>query len=236
MATRLFSDLLSGGGQRYYYDLEGSPGVVSPGVGAITLNGHEPQYPGIAFRTPATLTLILNGQLVNQDVPLRPAQAALAFTNSTVGLGTVRLIQPTLPSPVENPDNDFVPTLIQIFHKEPAVGVATLIGLPPSVTEGGDIGTRSPATAALSLIGYPYLRTIPPPVDGEIAPLILEGLVPEVITTLLIEPGIGAMLFGTQPATPEGEDPPPPEPPPPPTVDTGFVWIDDAPSPPLLWS
>jgi hypothetical protein len=235
MAIRLFSDLLSGGGQRYFYDLEGSPGVVAPGVGSITLNGQEVQYPGIAFRTPATLTLTLNGRQVNPDVALQPATAALSFTNSVVGLQTIRLVAPTLPSPVENPDNVFVPTLIQIFHREPAVGVVIMSGLAPSLSEGGNIGFRSPATADLLLIGYQYLRNIPP-VDGQATPLTLAGLEPGLITELLVTPGVGAMYFGTQSAFPDGEDPPPATPPPPPTVDKGFVWIDDDPAPPLTWS
>lgn len=219
MAIRLFSDLLSGAGQRYYYDLEGSPGVIAPGVATLTLSGREPQYPGTVFRTPATVTLILNGRLVNQDVPLRPGQAALAFTNSTVGLQTIRHITLTLPSPVENPDNVFVPTLIQVFHKEPQVGSVAVVGLQPSLSEGGDIGTRSPATATLSLIGYQYLRSIPP-VDGQAVPMTLEGLQPTIVATLLIEPEIGALTLT------------PPEV----VIDPGFVWIDDDPSPPLQWS
>jgi hypothetical protein len=227
MAIRLFSDLLSGAGQRYYYDLEGSPGVIAPGVATLTLSGREPQYPGTVFRTPATVTLILNGRLVNQDVPLRPGQAALAFANSTVGLQTIRHITLTLPSPVENPDNVFVPTLIQVFHKEPQVGSVTIAGLQPSLTEGGDIGTRSPTTAALSLIGYPYLRSIPP-VDGQAAPMVMVGLEPTLVTELILEPGIAALAFTPPNPTGEGSNPV--------QVDKGFVWIDDDPSPPLQWS
>lgn len=219
MAIRLFSDLLSGAGQRFFYDLEGSPGVISPGVATLTLSGQQPQYPGTVFRTPATLTLTLNGRQVNPDAPLRPAQAALAFANSVVGLQTIRLVQPTLPSPVENPDNVFVPTLIQVFHKEPGLGLVQVLGLQPSVSEGGDIGFRSPGVAALTLIGYPYLRSIPP-VDGQAQPMVLGGLQPTLTTTLVIEPEPGLLSFLTLDVI----------------TDKGFVWIDDAPSPPITWS
>jgi hypothetical protein len=235
MATRLFSDLLSGSGRRYFYDLDSAPGVCTPGVGTLTLNGQEPQYPGIAFRTPATLTLTLNGRSVNPDFILTPAPAALAFSSSVVGLQTVRLIQPTLPSPVESPDNDFVPTLIQIFHREPITGVITLGGFSHSLSEGGNIGFRSPDTAALSLLGYQYLRSIPP-VDGQATAMFIEGREPTLVTELLVEPLVGVMGLGTQTASPEGENPVPPIPPPPPVVDKGFVWLDDDPSPPLQWT
>lgn len=219
MATRLFSDLLSGSNRRYYFDLDSTPGIVAPGVGALTLSGLDPQYPGVAFRTPTQATLTLNGGAVNQGHPLSPAQAALAFSNSAVGLQTVRLIVPTLASPVENPDNDFVPTLIQIFHREPITAVITLQGNAHSLTEGGDIGFRTPGVAALSLLGYQYLRNIPP-VDGQAQAMILEGLQPALTTELLLEPGVASLSFT----------------PPSPGVEKGFLWIDDDPSPPLTWT
>lgn len=219
MGNRLFSDLQSGGGQRYFFDLDSTPGIITPGVGALSLVGREPQYPGTVFRTPATLILSLDGRSPNPDVSLRPAQAALAFNNSTVGLQTVRLIQPTLASPVESPDNDFVPTLIQIFHRQPITGVITLSGFNHSLSEGGNIGFRSPATAALSLIGYPYLRSIPP-VDGQSISMIMEGLQPTLTTTLLIEPEPATLSFTSAP----------------PSIDKGFIWIDDNPAPPLQWT
>jgi hypothetical protein len=220
MATRLFSDLLSGAGQRYFFDLDSTPGICSPGVGSITLGGYEPQYPGLAFRTPATLTLTINGRTPNQGIPLSPAQAALSFSNSVVGLQIIRLITPTLASPVESPDNVFVPTLIQVFHREPPVGVMILSGLQPSLSEGGDIGFKSPGVATLSLIGYPYLRSIPP-VDGQATPLGIAGLEPTLVTETLIEPGVAALTFT---ASALG------------SVDKGFVWIDDDPAPPLTWT
>ena len=219
MTTRLFSDLLSGSGRRYYFDLDSSPGVLTPGPATLTFNGYDPQYPGIAFRTPATLVMTLNGLSIAPEVRLTPAPAALSFANSAVTIRLERTITPSLAPPIENPPAPFAPTIIYVNTITPAPAALRLNGFNHSLSEGGNIGFRSPPTAALSLIGYQYLRSIPP-VDGQAAPMTLEGLQPTLVATLVLEPVTATIPMEART----------------PVADKGFIWIDDSPSPPLTWT
>lgn len=225
MGNRLWSDLQDSAARRYWFDLDSTPGICQPGVGSIQLLGQEPQYPGTVFRTPATAALQLQGILVGNDVPLRPAQAALSFTNSVVGLQTIRLISPSLESPVESPDVSFAPTILFINTITPAPAALALIGYNHSLSEGGDIGFAFPPTAQLTLFGYQYTRVIPPAppeegVDGQLGTATLIGLAPELVTSLTIEPEVGALSMGELSQR----------------VERGFIWLDDDPAPPLLWT
>lgn len=217
--VRLYSDIQDGASRRYFYDLDSTPGILQPGAATLTIGGHDPQYPGTVFRTPATVTLTLFGRAIGPSGSiLTPASAALAFTNSAVGLLAERTIQLTLASPLESPPDPFVPNLITQMSVQPAPAVLPIIGFNHSLSEGGNIGFLNPPTAALTLFGYQYLRTIPP-VDGQATTMVIEGRAPGLITTLIIEPGVAALSM-PQLLT---------------HVDPGFVWIDDDPAPPLTW-
>lgn len=227
MGNRLWSDIQDSAGRRYWYDLDSSPGVCTPGVGSIQLQGLQPQYPGTVFRTPLTATITLSGQQINASVAfLSPGIGAAAFANTAIGqLGLILLISPTLTSPVENPDANFAPTILFINTITPTPALLTTQGRNHSLTEGGDIGFVSPPKADLTLFGYQYTRIIPPAppeegIDGQIGTATLHGLAPSLTTSLIIEPEVGALVMGEISQR----------------VDRGFIWLDDDPAPPLSWT
>jgi hypothetical protein len=223
--VRLYSDLRDGAARRYFYDLDSTPGILQPGAATLTIGGHDPQYPGTIFRTPATITLTLFGRAIGPSGSiLSPATAALVFSNSTVGLRTERTIQLTLPSPVEDPPAPFAPTILYINTITPAPAALTLNGFSHSLSEGGNIGFARPEQAALTLFGYQYTRVIPPPpgenLDGVVGTAFMQGLEPSLLTEIAISP-VTASLALTQLA---------------PHADRGFLWIDDDPAPQLQWA
>lgn len=225
MANRLFSDLRDSAGRRYFYDLDSAPGVCLPGAATLSLSGHEVQYPGTVFRTPTPALLTLSGPAVGPSgTILSPATAALALSNSVIGLVTSLTIALTLPPPIENPPADFAPTILFINTITPAPAALSLVGYVNSLSEGGDIGFLSPPTAALSLFGYQYTRIIPPPpgegLDGVQGTLFIAGTQPTVVTELVVSPTAGSLVVS--PVTAH--------------VDPGFVWVDDAPAPQIQWA
>jgi hypothetical protein len=226
MGNRLWSDIQDSAARRYWFDLDSSPGVCMPGVGYVSLNGGQPQYPGTVFRTPATLILTFNGQSISQGIPLVPTTGALNIANSAVGqLGLQLLISPVLPPADENPPTPLTPTIIYVNTITPSPATLTLIGYNHSLSEGGNIGFLSPPKADLSLFGYQYTRVIPPAppedgVDGQLGTATLTGLSPTLELVLVIEPEVGVLAMGSAAQR----------------LDRGFIWIDDDPAPPLTWS
>lgn len=225
MATRLFSDLQDSAGRRYYFDLDSSPGVCQPGVGSLSIIGRDATYPGTVFRTPTPATLTLNGLAIEPSGSrLTPGAAALAFSNSVIGLLTIRTITLTLASPVESPPASFAPTILFINTITPAPAALTFIGYDHSLSEGGNIGFVRPAPADLTLFGYQYTRIIPPPpgegLDGVVGTAFMEGLAPTLETELVISPLSASLVVS--PLVPH--------------TDPGFIWIDDDPAPAIQWT
>jgi hypothetical protein len=217
MAQRLWSDIKDGSNRRYWYDLDGSPGVLTPGVATLTISGGEPQYPGSVFRNPAQITLTVNGLQPRLDVPLIPAQAALTFSNAVIGqLIITRTISPSLESPVESPPNDFVPTLHLIMTVAPTTGSIVMATSNHSLSQGGNIGFLTPTTAALTLSQLSPLRVIS---NADPVALTIDGRAPALQLEVVLIPAVAALSFGMGA----------------PTAQLGFIWIDDDPAPLLAW-
>lgn len=216
--SRLYSDLQDSGGRRYYFDLGGSPGFISPEPAVLTLFSDEITYPLSVVREPGLATLNFIGITAGPEFKLLPGVATLTPSNSAPDMLTQLLITLSLPSPVESPDNDFVPTILFINTITPGAAALTLLGYEASLNEGGNIRIISPALAALSLDGGVPSRILPPTV-GVNAAMLIAGQIPALATERVIEPGLGSLAF-TDAAL---------------IVDKGFIWLDDEPAPLLAW-
>lgn len=206
--ARLYSDLLSGGGERYYFNLESAPGGLGASVGLVTVVGRAATIfqQTEVFRTPATAALTLTGGLAKAQTIMLPAQAALAYGGQIPGLAKFVTITNTV-----NPDygtpQDTLPSVQTIMLVTPAQAALTLVYQQPNVTQGGNIGFISPGVGLMVLNGLgPNFQF-----DAGIGLISLVGLAPTLLRELVITPDTGYMsMAGFVPTT---------------TVP--FVWIDD---------
>lgn len=215
--ARLWSDLRGSG--RYWYDLDSAPGIVSPGVGAVSFGGLIP----IAvervevFRTPATAALTINLLSPSSDTILMPARAALAYVGQIAAEQRILIVTPTNPPDYGAPQ-ELAPTILYINTITPTTGLVRLSALTINVTQGGNVLIITPGVASLSNVtGVPTLIFSVIGVSSQ----VMNGLVPGLVTTLAIDAVEVATL------TVNGFAP---------TIDVGFVWRDvDAP-PALNWA
>lgn len=216
--SRLYGDLLQGAGRRFYSDLIGAPGVVTPAPANLTLQGGIPAaaQPQTVFRTPAPATLTLFGRALNAPVVLTPAPASLLAQGQIPTEWRSLTITPQLASPKETEANDNRPTLITVWHCQPAPAQINLQALPFALSEGGNIGFVSPAPAQISLgtLGYTL-------VYGEIGAglVTLIGREPTLRTELTVTPDAGLVVVDAQALR----------------LSLPFRWVDDPPPPPLSW-
>lgn len=216
--SRLYSDQLQASGRRYYFSLDSAPGIITPAPAVLTLFGRDPAAAQqvTVFRTPSPATLTLNGFAIGPPVVLTPAPAVLGVVGQVPSEGRGLTITPALPEPVETPPNQFVPTLITIWTTNPGVGQITLRALEQSVTQGGNIGFVSPAPAQLSIGALAFTLLYG---EAGLGALSLVGLVPALLSTTIVTPGIGSASL-TQAA---------------PILSLPFRWVDDDPAPPSPW-
>jgi hypothetical protein len=216
--SRLYGDQLQASGRRYYFSLEGAPGVITPAPAVLSFQGRIPTAvePTTVFRTPATAVLSLAGLLVRSPSLLIPAPAALSAVGSVANQVTSRTITPALAPPIEDPPDPFVPTLITIWTTQPGVAVLTLQALEQNVTQGGNIGFLSPAPAVLTLSTQEYTLLFG---EAGVGLLTCIGLVPTIRTEVTISPEPAVLSCG------EME----------PAIHIPFQWIDDPPAPPAAW-
>jgi hypothetical protein len=218
--SRLFGNLLHSSGKRYFFALDGVPGILAPGVGLVTLEGRQPiaVEPQTIFRTPATATLTLNGVAFAAPSTVIPATAALSSVGQIPAEVRELTIFPALPAPIQDPPQDFVPTLITIWTTSPSVGFVQLQTLEINVTQGGNIGFVSPGTAQVSL-GTQQFTLLLLAGGAGVGELSLVGLQPTLTYELRVSPDIGQVMMTAQP----------------PVLTLPFVWIDDDPVPPSTW-
>jgi hypothetical protein len=215
--ARLYSDLQSSGGSRYYFGLNSAPGGVSNFAPAgLVIVGYAPviQEQLTAFRTPATATLTLNGRLASAEPHLQPATAAIGFEGRAPGLLTLQVITNALPPDYTNlPDN--APTILFIQTISPARALLTIQSLEHNITQGGNIGYISPGVATLTLAGYsPNF-----PRFADVGSITVNGRAATLLTTLNISPEPAALSFVGRA----------------PLLTLPFVWIDDDPVTPVTW-
>lgn len=217
--TRLYGDQLQAAGRRYYFSLEGAPGVVTPAPAVLTLFGRAPSAaePTTVFRTPATAVLTLSGLLPRSPSLLIPDTAALGYVGQIPVEVRSLTITPALAPPIEDPPDEFVPTLITIWTAQPAPAVITLQALEQNVTQGGNIGFVSPTAAQIVL--SPPEFTLLFGSAAEVGLLTCVGLVPTIQTELTISPEPAMLTCGQLE----------------PTIEIPFQWIDDPPAPPVTW-
>lgn len=214
--ARLYSDLLSSGGNRYYFGLNSAPGGIGAGVGSIRVVGLEPTiFQQIqVFRNPATATLTLFGYSTAAEPHLQPATAALSLAGQIPGKQLSTVIIPTLT--VDYTDlADNPPTLITIMTVTPTTAALTIQALTLNLSQGGNIVIVTPG------VGLAAFSPIPPnlPRTIGVGTLTISGLGPTLHTTLVITPEVGLLSSGGQTVR----------------LATPFVWIDDSPVSPSIW-
>jgi hypothetical protein len=216
--SRLYGDLLQSSGRRFYFSLEGAPGVVTPAPAVLTLLGRAPAAaePSTVFRTPAPAVLTLSGLSLGSPSVVSPAPAALSMVGAIPNEVRSLTITPALPAPVENPPEAFAPTLITIWTTQPGVAQLTLQTLEQHVTQGGNIGFVSPGAAQLTLqtLGYTILFG-----EAGVGALTVVGHVPTIIFGGSVTPDV--CILSLPELVPE--------------VAIPFQWIDDDPAPETTW-
>ena len=215
---RLYSDLLSGDGGRYYFGLNAAVGGITNATpAALTLNGNIAfiQELSEAFRTPATALLTMSGPLATADPRLNPGVATLTLAAGVPGIQASTVITNALPPDytdlAENP-----PTIVYIQTLTPVVAILTINYPPPNLTQGGNIVSITAGVATLTINGH--IATIPF-FAGSPAALSMSAPLPTIATTLLLEPESGSidLLVRT------------------PSISLPFTWIDDDPVSPSTW-
>lgn len=218
--ARLYSDQLQSSGRRYFFALDGAPGIVTPSPAALTLNGRQPiaVEPQTVFRTPATAVVTLSGLSFAAPTTVLPGLATLSTVGQIPGEQRILTISPALPSPLENPPAAFGPTLITIWATQPGVGLVRLQSIELNVTEGGNIGFLSPGRATLTLQSNAFSLLL---LSGGVqAGLIaVNGLAPTLLHTLAITPEVGLVTMRGAAAN----------------LGLPFGWVDDDPALVTSW-
>lgn len=216
--ARLYSDLKDSSSRRYFYDLEGAPGIAAPALATLTINGLAPTILELteAFRTPAPATLTINGLSFVSDLILTPAPAALSLAGQIPGMLTQLVISLPAPSLDYATPQSTAPTIIFVNTITPTTGLVSLGSLELNVTPGGNIAYISPSAGAITLNGI--AAALPRVTD--VGLISISGLVPSLLTVNTVSPDVGSLSFGGFA----------------PSIDSPFTWIDvDAP-PPLTWT
>lgn len=216
---RLFSDLLSGSGGRYYYHLTTAPGGITnaaPATITLVYTAATIQEQSTVFRTPATAALTLLGYAPLADVRLEPAQAALSIGASVPGKAMSITITNAITMDYGTlPDN--APTIVFIQTIAPDRATLTLNYPATNLTQGGNIGFVSPSLATITLTGYsPTLLFFQ---AGTVATLSLSGLAPTLVKLLTIQADVGSIIF-------QGPDQ---------VLSLPFHWLEDDLTPTPTW-
>lgn len=218
--ARLYGDLLYNTGQRFYYALNSVPGLVTPGVGTITLFGRT-----ATLTEPATLSIIPVTGTVTL-VPLAPASPGQLVPTPVVisvqarqpSLAANITVYPTLTSPVEAAEPSYAPTLLTEMTVAPGSGQISVQARQPSANEGGDIAFISPASGVITLSGGSPIFVYQP----EVGTIICIGHAPTLDANAVgtVTPDAGVIILAG------GET----------TVAVPFGWIDDDPAPTTTWT
>lgn len=212
--------------------------AITPQTGVVTLS--YPVIDGPVIREPAAAQLYFLSFPPFSQVSRSPAPAALQLqgrqslthslfpgvgivnlSNTAPALGLTKILQ--IPIPAIDYDNKInaPPTIIIGTVLAPAPASLTLQALDKSVTQGGDIGFRTPTTAQLGIAGGIAGIGL---INAEATdPLAFQGLEPTVIrVSATIEPGIGRLNAPGFAVAPVG-------------VFIPFQWIDVDPAPVVDW-
>jgi hypothetical protein len=194
-----------------------TPLTVIPAPAALRINQLGPF--SSVVREPLLGLLTLFGRQPVTTV-LFPAAAQLSWVNGLISQEREKII--VIPMPdltyTETPNN--APTVIVGGGVAPGVATLTLMSLPQVSGEGGNIATRTPAPAGLSLSGQLGAVALESTTTGLLS---VVGLAPTMeFTDTVIEPGCGALTLTT------------------PLLDPRFVfipyqWIDVEPAPVVDW-
>jgi hypothetical protein len=217
--ARLYSNLKATSTARYYFALDAAPGIVTPGVGTITLSGPSATMtePASTTRTPATGVITLLGYSTSGPGLVTPAPVVIAVTPRQPSLQTELTIYPTLAQPVETAEPSYAPSLITEMTVSPTTGTISVQPRAANVTEGGNIAFLQPGRTVITLSG-------PVPIFGfhpSAGTITLIGYAPTLTTgnNLVIEPGTGTItLYGQEPS-----------------LSVPFYWVDDDPAPTATW-
>jgi hypothetical protein len=218
--TRLYFDLLRNTGTRYYFALDQTPGIVSPDIARLTLNGQVPAaaQPTTVFRTPTQATLTLAGLSLASPTLLQPNKANLAMGGLLATLVRQLTLVVSAPSPVETPEQDIPPTLLTIRTVTPAPAALTLLTLEQAVTQGGNIGFVFPGKSTLTVGGLQaaFLTSSTAP-----AGLSIQGYAPTLtlLAALTVNPEVGSLILSQLE----------------PVLITPFHWVDDDPVATPIW-
>ena len=217
--SRLYSDQLQSTGRRFYFALDGAPGIITPATASLSMLGQVPVAvePSTVFRTPTPALLTLQGALLGASVVLTPTTGSLSTVGQIPSDVRSLTISPALPAPAETPPSPFSPTLITIWTTEPATGLITIQSLELNVTQGGNIGFVSPAQASVSLGTQPFTLLLGGVIGA--GSISVVGLAPSLTHELTISPDVGALTI------PEML----------PTLALPFRWIDDDPAATSPW-
>lgn len=209
--SRLYSNLKSAGGARFYFALDSSPGIISPGVATLTLFGRQLTVtePASTVREPATAFLTLSGLSLSSPSLLTPAPVVLSLLGRQPTFETILVLQVPAPAPVEAAEQSYAPTLITQMTVTPDAAQILLIGRDLNASEGGNIGFVSPARALLSLEQLAPMLGI----QVEVATLTIIGYAPtlDLNAVGLVEPETALLSINSL-----NHD-----------LSVPFAWIDD---------
>lgn len=216
--ARLLSDLLDGGGRRYFFGLNATPGFISNSAPAtLTINGLAATIQELtdAFRTPATAALQVQGKLGVIQTILLPTAAPLAYQGKIPALLTQIVVTNALP-PDYTDLAEHAPTIVYIATVTPDRALLSVASLEHNITPGGNIGFISPQVGSLSLQG----RAANFPREAAAGGLVVAGLAPTLSTEVIVTPEAGSVSLSGLLAR----------------LAVPFVWIDDRPVSPSLWN
>jgi hypothetical protein len=218
--SRLYGDLIQSSGKRFYFALDSAPGIISPGVSALVLNGKVPiaVEPLTVFRSPSPAALGIGGLTPGAPIVVSPSPAALGYVGQIPSRQLIRIITNALAAAIESPPTSYAPTLIPIWTTNPGVGQVRLQTLEINITEGGNIGFVSPAAAQLMLGTLPYTLLVLGAGAG-LGQLQILGLAPSVTGATIVTPNLAQLLT-------LGNDP---------SLSLPFTWIDDDPALTRTW-
>jgi hypothetical protein len=214
---RAYFNLEGGAGQRYYYNLESAPGGIRNSEPAlITLFGRNGAIQELneVFRTPATLTILVNSPLPTIRVQFTPDPVTISLLGRTGAIVFAATIVNSLVVDYSTPQETLATILTQMTV-QPSQATITIVYPSVNLTQGGDIRTITPTTGLITL--------------GQLAPnfpspsglglITVSGLIPGMHTeiTLVPETGLITVLGLTSIAS------------------APFAWIEDSPAPLPIW-
>lgn len=217
--ARLYSNLVDGSNRRYFFDLESAPGGLSPTTGQLVTIGYAPTVQPLVSVSRSPLVGVLNvvGHTIFGPARISPAVGQLTVTAGSPNTLRQIVVTNAIPTPDYEPPNALEPTIAFITTVTPAPATLTVTAAPVNAYPGGDIGYVSPAPGLISLVPLGHNLVF---LGADPGRLNLEGLIPTVIGSMVVEPGVGQLVFdGVRPM-----------------LSRPFEWIDvDAP-PPLAWT